>query len=276
MNKVTELVENNIDDLLEVVVGAGDIIMKYFNDGFKTFIKSDGSPVTEADLAADKFISSNLAKIIPGVFMVSEEGYESDKSGFNDIPDVFWCVDPLDGTKNFIKKDSTFTVNIGLVVNKKPVFGMLYVPHSQRLYYSTKSGGYKIHQGAKVKLQSSNMTDVNIITSKRTSDKHIQKLIRNVESNKVICKYTKMASSEKFCYLADSNFNVFPSFASSSEWDTAAGHSILKSVGGNVFSSIDHELEYGKKGFKNPSFIALSNPKKIPHSLISNLLQILD
>ena len=275
MNKIIQSVEKNIDDLLGVALGAGDIIMQYFNSGFKISNKSDDSPVTEADIASDKFISENLEKIIPGIFMVSEEGYEADPKRFDNTPDIFWCVDPLDGTKNFIKKESTFTVNIGLVINKKPVFGILYVPYHDRLYYSTEGGGYKICDGGKTKLSSTKSLDVNIVTSKRTPDKKIQELLRNVEENKVSCKHSRMASSEKFCYLADSDFNVLPSFDSSYEWDTAAGHAILKSVGGNVFSKLDHELEYGKRGFANPDFIAISNPKTLPRSLVSNLLRIL-
>jgi 3'(2'), 5'-bisphosphate nucleotidase len=276
MNKVIQAVEKNIDDLLGVAVGAGDIIMDYFNSGFKVSNKSDDSPVTEADFASDKFITEKLAKIMPEIFMVSEEGYELDKKKYDNIPDVFWCVDPLDGTKNFIKKESAFTVNIGLVVNKKPVFGMLYVPYTKKLYYSTEDGGYKVHNGVKTRLKSSQSLDVHMVTSKRTSEQNIQELIHNVNENKVVCKFTKMASSEKFCHLADSTFNVFPSFASSSEWDTASGHAILKSVGGNVFSGTDRELEYGKRSFKNPNFIAISNPKILPRSLVSNLLRILD
>lgn len=276
MNKTIKLIEKNLDDILSVALGAGDIIMDYFHAGFKVSNKSDDSPVTEADFASDKFITKNLDKIIPGIFMVSEEGYELDKKKYDNIPDIFWCVDPLDGTKNFIKKESTFTVNIGLVINNQPVFGILYVPHSKKLYYSTEDGGYKLHNGIKTQLKSSGSIDLHMVTSKRTSDQKIQELIHNVDENKVVCKYTKMASSEKFCYLADSTFNVFPSFASSSEWDTASGHAILKSVGGNVFSGTDHELEYGKRGFKNPSFIAISNPKMLPRSLVSNLLKILD
>jgi len=277
MNRILEEIEKNLDDLLGVAVGAGDIIMDYFRSGFKVSYKSDKSPVTEADIASDKFISENLQKITPDIFNVSEEGYELNPSAYENPPDVFWCVDPLDGTKNFINKENTFTVNIGLVVNKKAVFGILYVPFEDRLYFSTSNGSYKIHKNKKTLMKpASLMSEINIVTSARTPDKKLSDLMLNVKTAEMHCEYKKIATSEKFCLVADSKFNVFPCFARSKEWDTAAGQAIVDSSGGKVFVSGGHELIYGKNDFENPHFIAISNPKKIQPKLLASILQTLD
>lgn len=277
MSQILEEIEKKIDDLLGVAVGAGDIIMNYFHSGFKVSYKSDKSPVTEADIASDKFISENLQKITPQIFNVSEEGYELNPSAYKSPPDVFWCVDPLDGTKNFINKENAFTVNIGLVVNKKAVFGILYVPFEDRLYFSTSNGSYKIHKNKKTLMKPvSLMSEIYIVTSARTPHEKLRDLILNVKSGKIHCEYQKVATSEKFCLVADSKFNIFPCFAGSKEWDTAAGQAIVNSSGGKVFISGGDELIYGKKDFENPHFIAVSNPKKIQPKLLSSILQTLD
>lgn len=277
MSFILEGIDKKLDDLLGVAVGAGDIIMNYFHSGFKVSYKSDKSPVTEADIAADKFISEKLQKITPDIFNVSEEGYELNPSAYKNPPDVFWCVDPLDGTKNFINKENTFTVNIGLIVNKKAVFGILYVPFEDRLYFSTGEGSYKIHKNKKTLMKpASLMNEINIVTSARTPDEKLSDLMLNVKTGEMRCEYKKIATSEKFCLVADSKFNIFPCFARSKEWDTAAGQAIVDASGGKVFISGGHELRYGKNDFENPHFIAVSNPKKIQQKLLSSILQTLD
>ena len=276
MNNIQQKLEKNLDGLLEIALGAGDIILNYLKSGFKVFEKSDGSPVTEADIASDKFISHHLQKIMPGIFVVSEEGYESDPKRYLDVPDVFWCVDPLDGTKNFINREDEFTVNIGLVVDKKPVFGILYVPSGDRLYFSTPQGGFKIHAGKKTKLKQSTVTDkMSIIASKR-SDSHIKDLLKDHAFANLNYEYRKMASSEKICYLADSEFNVFPHFADSKEWDTVAVHAILNAAGGKIFAPGGCELEYGKSQFQNPYFIAVSSPQMFDKPQLLSLIKTLD
>jgi 3'(2'), 5'-bisphosphate nucleotidase len=276
MKSLEEEIESNIDDLLGVAFGAGEIIMQHLRNGFKTYIKSDNSPVTDADIAADKFITKNLQKIIPGIAVVSEEGYEDNPDQYNNIPDEFWCVDPLDGTKNFIEgRPDEFTVNIGLVANKKPIFGMLFVPNKNLMYFSTPDGGFKILNGKKSRMGEGKFeTDINIVTSRRMPDDKIEDFIQKTGIKDVSFGYKKMAGSEKFCYLADSHFNIFPLFAPSYEWDTAAGHAILNSVGGKVFSGKgEQELEYNKKGFRNNGFVAMTDPKMILPTQLSKIVQ---
>lgn len=276
MSTLKERAESNLENLLEVAFGAGKIIMDYRRNGFQTYIKSDNSPVTDADRASDKFITENLQKILPDVAVVSEEGYEDNPDQYSDIPGDFWCVDPLDGTKNFIEdRPDEFTVNIGLIQNKKPIFGMLFVPNKNCMYYSTSDGSFKILNGEKSRMGSGRFdSDINIVTSRRMADEKVDDFIQKTGIRDVSFGYSKVAGSEKFCYLADSQFNVFPLFAPSYEWDTAAGHAILNAVGGKVFSGKgEDELEYGKKGFRNPGFVAVTNPQRIPQKQLSSLLQ---
>jgi 3'(2'), 5'-bisphosphate nucleotidase len=276
MRSLEEEVEASIDDLLGVAYGAGEIIMQYLSRGFKTFTKSDNSPVTDADIASDQFITENLQKIIPGVTVVSEEGYEDNPDQYNNTPDEFWCVDPLDGTKNFIEgRPDEFTVNIGLVENKKPIFGMLFVPNKNLMYFSTLDGGFKILNGEKSRMGKGKFdTDINIVTSRRMPDDKIEYFIKKTGIKDVRFGCKKMAGSEKFCHLADSHFNIFPMFAPSYEWDTAAGHAILNAVGGKVFGGKDgQELEYNKRGFRNNGFVAMTDPKMILPTQLSNIVQ---
>lgn len=279
MSSLEEKVEQNIQDLLEVGYGAGKIILHHLKDGFKIYTKSDNSPVTDADIASDKFITANLQKIIPGVEVVSEEGYEDNPEKYQIIPEEFWCVDPLDGTKNFIEnRPDEFTVNIGLVKNKKPIFGMLFVPHKDIMYFSTSEGSFKIEKGKKSPMGGKKFdADISIVTSRRMSDEKIDSFIQKTGIRDVNFDHRKVAGSEKFCYLADSEFNVFPSFVPSYEWDTAAGHAILNAVGGRVFvGENNEELQYGKKGFRNRGFVAVTDPQMIPQKQLSSLLQNLD
>jgi len=276
MNNLERDLEKNLDDLLGIAYGAGGIIMGYLKAGFKVFEKSDGSPVTEADKASDIFISKQLERFMPGITVISEEGYEDDPKKYSKAPDIFWCVDPLDGTKNFINGTNEFTVNIGLVKNKKPIFGILYVPSGDRLYFSTPQGGFKICGGVKTKLTPKcKEGNIYIVTSPRTSDKQISIFAKHSSDCHLDYRHKKMASSEKFCYLADSECNVFPCAVGSKEWDTVAGHAILNSVGGMVFGPDGNELSYGKDKFENTNFLAISNPKSMKKEHLQKLLSMI-
>lgn len=276
MSFLREEVNNKLSQLLEITLSAGNIINQYRKDGFQVFTKSDGSPVTEADIASDKFIFESLQKITPGIVVVSEEMYENDPSAYSNIPDVFWCVDPLDGTKNFINNEDEYTVNIALIENSKAIFGILYVPAKERLYYTADSSSYKVIDGIKNQLNPSTVFDrLNIITSKRTHDETIKKLAGLYNPDDVGYGCKRMASSEKFCYVADSSFNIFPCQLGSKEWDTASGQAILEAVGGRVFTADGEDLFYGKKEFLNDYFIATSNEMICHSPSFKKLLQVL-
>jgi 3'(2'), 5'-bisphosphate nucleotidase len=276
MSFLKDKVNNKLDQLLELTLSAGSIINNYRKNGFKIFTKSDGTPVTEADIASDKLIFESLHKITPDIVVVSEEMYEKNPSDYDNIPDVFWCVDPLDGTKNFINNEEEYTVNIALIENSKAIFGILYVPAKSRLYYTEDSSSYKVIEGIKSQLQPSTVFDrLNIVTSKRTHDETVKKLAEfyNPEDVGYGCK--RMASSEKFCYVADSPFNIFPCKLGSKEWDTASGQAILEAVGGRVMTSDGKDLYYGKNNFVNNHFIAVSNEMICHSPSFRKLLQLL-
>lgn len=245
----------NIYPIIDIVKRAGDIIMQYYNDFELTSMqKLDNSPVTEADIAADQFIITNLKNIHPNIQVFSEEtAFE-----YNNEKD-FWLVDPLDATKSFIKKDGEFTINVALVKNFTPVLGIVYAPLSKTLYYSDENQkAYKQFNGeAVIHIQARAVpsTGATVLTSVHSND---QTKLELYLKDKLIEKILPISSAIKICMIAEGLADLYPRFGKTMEWDTAAGHAILKAAGGNILDLEGRELIYGKfkEKFYNPEFIA--------------------
>lgn len=244
------------DRILEIAKKAGDIIMEYYEGKIEVTIKEDESPVTLADLAANKYICAELARLSPGIPVVSEENTLEDniKASENGL---FWLVDPLDGTKSFIKKSGQFTVNIALIEKDKPIGGAIYVPVDGNSYFVGKDGSaYKQIDGqAAIKINVRKPQDSGLIVvasqSHRTpeTDEYINKL-------KNVSDLVSASSSLKFCLVAEGAADIYPRFGRTMEWDTGAGHAILVAAGG-VMENIDGTpFKYCKEIFANPYFIA--------------------
>ena len=241
---------------------SGEAIMDiYESSAFEVLLKSDDSPVTTADKKADEVILKGLRKYFPEVPVVTEEQVKS-----HDLSaPVFFIVDPLDGTKEFIKRRGDFTVNIALVANGKPIRGIVYAPARQRLFY-TDANGEAVEEMAyfsvsklglikKIKTASSDNTALKVVASKSHRDKKTDEYI-----SKYPCKeLVNAGSSLKFCLIAAGEADLYPRFAPTMEWDTAAGHAVLSAAGGSVLQAEDKQpLKYGKPNYKNPFFIAAS------------------
>ena len=241
---------------------SGEAIMDVYNSSsFEVLLKSDDSPVTIADKKADDVISKGLKKYFPEVPIVTEEQIKS-----HDLSaPVFFIVDPLDGTKEFIKRRGDFTVNIALVANGEPIRGIVYAPARQRLFYTDENGeaveeiAYfsvsKMGLVKKIKTAFSDNTALKVVASKSHRDKKTDEYI-----SKYRCKELVTAgSSLKFCLIASGEADLYPRFGPTMEWDTAAGHAILSAAGGSVLQAEDKQpLKYGKPHYRNPSFIASS------------------
>lgn len=246
--------------LLETAVEAGQKIMEIYNsNNLHVQQKADASPVTQADLEAHKIILEKLsATRIP---ILSEEGakipYEERKY-WSDL----WIVDPLDGTKEFIKRNGEFTVNIARVHQTQPVLGVVYVPVTQTLYYGGAGMGAFKQIGSepplllKRNLQSSQTIRVAVSRS------HVNKSTRDYIDHLPDAVAVPMGSSLKFMKLADGEIDLYPRFGPCMEWDTAAAHAILKGMGIEVINMENHlPLKYNKKSLYNPHFIV--DPKGI-------------
>ncbi|QTN37034.1 3'(2'),5'-bisphosphate nucleotidase CysQ [Cognatishimia activa] len=256
----------NYDKLTEVMrklaIEAGAKIMEiYESDDFDVELKSDDSPVTIADQAADALISAGLTAAFPDVALVTEEQSDSHDQ---DV-DTFLIVDPLDGTKEFINRRGDFTVNIAYVENGVPTRGVVYAPARQRMFFTLADGSAveevgdfdltTIGETRAIHVSEADNDALMIVASKSHRDQATDDYI-----NQYAVKDSKSAgSSLKFCLVATGEADLYPRVGRTMEWDTAAGHAVLAGAGGQVVRFDDHSpLVYGKEGFANPFFIAFA------------------
>ena len=242
----------------QIAVDAGKEILKIYNKPFTSKMKKDKSPVTKADLIANDLICKRLQSINPKIQIISEEG----KKKFSKKTNIFWLVDPLDGTKEFIKKNGEFTVNIALIKNCRPIYGVIYLPVKKEIYFTQNKSAYfsiidhKNSYKSKTKIKVKKRTGINnrVLLLSRSYSRNIELSKKHFKTDKAIFS----GSSIKFCLIASGKGNIYPRLGTTMEWDTAAGHAILNAAGGSVTTLDRKVLKYGKKGFKNPSFIAKS------------------
>ena len=242
----------------QIAVDAGKEILKIYNKPFTSKMKKDKSPVTKADLIANDLICKRLQSINPKIQIISEEG----KKKFSKKTNIFWLVDPLDGTKEFIKKNGEFTVNIALIKNCRPIYGVIYLPVKKEIYFTQNKSAYfsiidhKNSYRSKKKIKVKKRTGINnrVLLLSRSYSRNIELSKKHFKTDKAIFS----GSSIKFCLIASGKGNIYPRLGTTMEWDTAAGHAILNAAGGSVTTLDRKVLKYGKKGFKNPSFIAKS------------------
>ena len=237
-------------EVCKVAWEAGKEILNIYSKKFKIFRKKDMSPVTIADLKSEKIIIKGLKKIFNKPIIFSEESYNKSKKKLKN----FWLVDPLDGTKEFIKKNGEFTVNIAFVKNNKPFFGIIYAPKLKKTYVGTIKETYKVinQKNFKKIIPKTNPIKTMIISRSHSTKNESEKLKKKYNVKKILF----LGSSLKFCYIAEGIAHIYPRSGTTYEWDTAAGHAIIKGAGGKVETNKGKELKYGKKDFKNRSFIA--------------------
>ena len=253
---------------IEAAIKAGEEIMTVYENDFDVEIKSDNSPLTIADKNANTIINSFLLKTkIP---IISEENKQLH---FNDRKDweTCWMVDPLDGTKEFIKRNGEFTVNIALIHKNKPVLGVIYVPVTKTLYYAIVEEGkgfkseLKNHNFSEViinkeldilKPNTENTKYVKVVGSRSHNSPETEAFIKSLVAKGKEVTIVSKGSSLKFCLVAEGNATMYPRYAPTMEWDTAAGHAICNAVGLKVYQVPGNkELEYNKENLLNPYFL---------------------
>ncbi|MCR9124946.1 MAG: 3'(2'),5'-bisphosphate nucleotidase CysQ [Rhodobacteraceae bacterium] len=252
------------DHLIPVIrklaIEAGARIMEIYNsDDFGVKVKSDESPVTAADEAADALISRGLRAAFPDVMLVTEEQAESHAA----TGDTFLIVDPLDGTKEFINRRGDFTVNIALVEKGVPTRGVVYAPARNRMFW-TRPDGTTVEETGDFDLETPGPTQPIAVSQPDNAALMVvaSKSHRDQATDDYIARYavrdmTSAGSSLKFCLIATGEADLYPRLGRTMEWDTAAGHAVLIGAGGRVVRFDDlTPLAYGKPGYANPFFIA--------------------
>ena len=249
-----------------IAVEAGNITLKHFDDaGYQgADTKADGSPVTLADQEAEAYIEAQLKKILPNILMIGEETASERKRADLSAHEYFWLVDPLDGTKEFISGSGEYTVNIALIHNRQPVMGVVYTPVLGNLYagYTDPDGStgtvlWKEDSGVEkpLRVRTPPEKGLRVVASKNHGDREE---LNNFLSGFKVEKLIKKGSSLKICAIAAGKADLYPRFGPTCEWDTAAGHAVLKAAGGIITTTEGSELIYGGDDpkFLNPEFIA--------------------
>jgi 3'(2'), 5'-bisphosphate nucleotidase len=249
-----------VDAMRRLALEAGAEIMKiYGSDDFEVRAKSDASPVTEADEAADALISAGLRAAFPDLPLVTEEQAATHAQEVQ----TFLIVDPLDGTKEFVKRRGDFTVNIAYVENGVPLRGVVYAPARGRLFYTGADGQSVEETGALALDDRGPVTPLSVSEPDNAALMIVaSKSHRDQATDDYIGRYAvrdmrSAGSSLKFCLVATGEADLYPRLGRTMEWDTAAGDAVLRGAGGHVVRFDDHQpLAYGKPGFENPFFIA--------------------
>lgn len=237
---------------------AGEAILQVYETGFTVDVKSDYSPVTEADTAAEAIILRALARLTPDIPVVAEEQVAAHGTP-TDVGDRFWLVDPLDGTREFLTHNDEFTVNIALVQDRRPVLGVVHTPAKHLTFTGgTGLGAMRSEDGAAapITVRRPPAAGVTVIASRRHGS--AMELEHFLEGRHV-AERVNCGSSLKFCLVACGEADLYPRFGPTMEWDTAAGHAVLAAAGGRVTTPDGAELLYGKPDFRNPDFIAWGN-----------------
>lgn len=249
-----------IETLLTLAERAGDAILKIYNGTIEVEEKEDNSPLTQADLAAHKVISEGLASLTPDIPVLSEEGGIPDyavRQGWH----AYWLVDPLDGTKEFIKRNGEFTVNIALIENGKAVRAVVLAPALGTAYWGSKDGAFKRDaqgQVEAIRCRALPDTDWKVLVSRSHRAPEVDALLDKIPPHQPV----SAGSSLKFCLIAEGSADFYPRLGLTSEWDTAAGQCVLEAAGGAVIKTDGKVLRYNTKDeLLNPHFLAVSTSK---------------
>ena len=247
-----------VDALADAAREAGEAILTVVKRGFDVESKRDQSPVTEADRAAELVILAALARAAPGVPVIAEEEVAAGRIPAHE--DVFFLVDPLDGTKEFVRGGDDYTVNIGLIEGGTPRLGVVFAPATGVLHGGLVGGGAWVdsgdgRRGIRTRPRGEQVTAV-------ASKSHLnQATIDYLEAAVGTCGYISVGSSLKFCIVAEGKADIYPRASPTSEWDTAAGHAVLLAAGGIVDGPDGGSLRYGKQAFLNRAFVATAGWK---------------
>lgn len=260
-----------VDALVTAAIAAGEIIITVRNAGLSVEKKTDHSPVTEADRAAEAIIAERLAEFAPDTAMIAEEAVYEGR--IPEVGNAFFLVDPLDGTREFVKGGNDFTVNIGLIRDGKPAVGVIFVPATGELYGGAVGAGAwraEVANGVvgdkrPMHVRPAPQGPIDVVASKSHRTKETDAFIARFEVGRLV----SAGSSVKFCVIAAGEADLYPRMGTTMQWDTAAGEAILRAAGGKVITIEGKPLTYGPNGegdeaFRNPWFIATGGMDPLP------------
>ena len=260
--------EQLIISTVEIAKEAGKAITEIYNSDFDYQLKKDLSPITAADNLSHNIITERLKILTPKIPILSEENC--------DIPykirsqwTQYWLVDPLDGTKEFIKKNGEFTVNIALIENNNPIFGIIHIPVTNETYWGSKVNGSfystENNDAEPISVSENNQNSMRIVASRSHPSEMLNSLLESIADYEII----EVGSSIKFCLIASGQADCYPRFGPTSEWDTAAGEAIVRFAGGHLVTANGDLMSYNlKRDYLNPNFI-VSNGKIISERILS-------
>ena len=239
-------------NLIETFNIAGDESINLYKKGLKIVIKEDGSPVSNGDLRANELITKKIKELTPNIPIVSEETVDLK---IKNTAKVFWLIDPIDGTKQYIAGKDEYTLNAALVINTVPVLGVVGAPKKNRLFYSYAPGESYLIESEKIKKinckkQHTKGKIIALSSVLKPSDIILNKL-KEFNVNSII----KMASSYKFCVIATGEYDIYAAQERANEWDYAAGHAVAQNAGAIIKTLDEKPFLYGKKDYRNPSLL---------------------
>ena len=264
--------EQLISSTVEIAKEAGEAIIEIYNSDFDYQLKKDLSPITAADDLSHIIITEKLKILTPEIPILSEENC--------DIPykirsqwTQYWLVDPLDGTKEFIKKNGEFTVNIALIDNNTPIFGVIHIPVTNETYWGSQVNGSfcstKNNNAERISVSDNNKSPIRLVASRSHPSEILASLLETIVDYKI----TEVGSSIKFCLIASGQVDCYPRFGPTSEWDTAAGEAIVRFAGGHMVTATGGSMHYNlKEDYLNRNFI-VSNGKIISERILSLINQ---
>ena len=256
---------DHLQQVLAIAVAAGEAILDVYKGAFEVHTKDDGSPLTEADRRAHALIHERLQQLTPDIPMLSEES-DADAFAARRGWRRFWLVDPLDGTKGFVRRNDEFTVNIALIEDDRPVLGVVHAPVTGVSYYAAAQSGSAFKTGpepqatpARIRVKKFSDEKVVMVASRSHGnaavDVYRERLAEAIPEVQVTC----MGSSLKICLVAEGRADIYPRLGPTSEWDTAAAHCVLEAAGGEVTTLAGAPLKYNKANILNPWFLATAN-----------------
>jgi 3'(2'), 5'-bisphosphate nucleotidase len=228
--------------------------MQIYNQNFDVEFKDDNSPLTQADLKSNEIICTSLLKLYPDIPIMSEENKQTEYEVRKNW-EYYWCIDPIDGTKEFIKRNGEFTVNIALIKNNKPVLGVVYAPALDEMYSAKQgTGAFKNGQKLPVIVNKKPEEFLKVVASKSHLSEETQEFIDNLKTKNI--DQVSRGSSLKLCMVAEGVADIYPRLAPTMEWDTAAADSIVRESGKMTYQYYNKEkVIYNKENLLNPWFI---------------------
>ncbi len=251
-----KLDQQAIDRLRQIARIAGDVTLEIYHSDFEVFDKKDDSPVTEADRKAEAIITPVLQEMAPDIPVVAEEAFSAGHAP-NVKGRAFWLVDPVDGTKQFIKKQDEFTVNIALIDETGcPIFGVVHAPALNRMFWGSLEHGAFVEEAdgtvKAISVRAQPADGIIAVVSRSHKTPEVDEFLKDYKVKEEV----SAGSSIKFCQVAEGIADIYPRFGPTMEWDTGAGHAVVLGAGGTVKTPEGDDFRYAKEGFKNGYFIA--------------------